>query len=548
MVTAHSLAASIRAAQESETLDLSGLTASSIEVAMEAAFGTPLVGLSHMIRFTFITGAGKQARQKYDDGAAKAVTGILLQYGYVEDRGAGCDLSSAGTFKTQHDTGKNIKTVVVFPKIVTAGAQNGHDSNNNNEAVGSILPENSPGYKIAVCSMSVFRNMVNSNCTSWSQKKGCLTCIEGIKELVQDLDAKLILGTSLDEAEQKFYNDVTQLEEKEALVKELAHDQVEHGAITSHEKQQLLQQNAERMAALSKDGKSTTKLVERRTMLESVQPMEAPHHKLKHHAKIAKLYKELKPLLLVDTKGGRLLSIKESAAVTRKEEILQEIERLEDASREWFEDDDTFALRVAACRREFQTQTGGGKSKSRQVLSYAVAAGGGSSGTAAANSNSGKAVNKWLTPMAKGKGPGGSVKKKSKPNKSGLFGAMIAESSDEEEEREESSTQPEASSSLNKESERPTASTGKKKPARKKKKGNKSTNDKEEDDNEVLDRLARENEAAEKEAKQEEGDPTAFTRFLVFMQTYILPLLVAIIGWIIGVLFRRDTKPKRKRG
>jgi len=132
MVTAHGLAGSIRAASESETFDLAGQSAGSIEAVMEAAFATPFDAFhddQEMIRLTFVTGAGKQARQKYDDGAQKAVTTVLQQHGYVEDRGAGCDRASAGTYKIQHDTGKNLKTVVVFPRIAAVGG--GADGNDN---------------------------------------------------------------------------------------------------------------------------------------------------------------------------------------------------------------------------------------------------------------------------------------------------------------------------------------------------------------------------------------------------------------------------------
>lgn len=566
MVTAHGLAGSIRAAQESETFDLSGQSAGSIEAVMETAFATPLDADNFrdgapMIRLTFVTGAGKQARQKYDDGAQKAVTTVLQKHGYVEDRGAGCDRASAGTFKIQHDTGKNLKTVVVFPKVVEAAAGDtaGNGKDNNNEAVGSLIPENSPGYKIAACSMNVFPSMIQSNCTSWSQKKECLTCIEGLKEVVQQLDAQLIQGTPLNETEQKFYEAVVVLDDKEALVKQLAHDQVENGSITAREKEELLQHNSERIAALSKEGKSTAKALERRKMLESLQPV--PPHKLKHQGKIAKLCKELQPLLQIDTKSGRLLSIKESAAVTRKEEILQEIERLEEASREWFEDEDTFALRVQACRSEFETKAGTKKSGSRQAgSSYATAAGG--AATKRGN-GSGKAVNKWVTPAAKGKGAGGSGKKKGKLNKNDLFGAMMAESSDEEEEETTSRTpaisastsKPTTSDETNVASATSTTtapSTSKKKASKKKKKGKKSGGKADpdaDDDDEFLAIAARENEAKVHERNQsEEKDPTALSKLIAFVQAYILPLLVALLGWIIGMLFGRDKKPKRKRG
>lgn len=62
------MAASIRAAAESETFDLAGHSPASIENIVTSAFSTPF-SLPEMIRITFVVGAGKLSRQKYDDKA-----------------------------------------------------------------------------------------------------------------------------------------------------------------------------------------------------------------------------------------------------------------------------------------------------------------------------------------------------------------------------------------------------------------------------------------------------------------------------------------------
>ena len=74
---------------ESETFDLGGQTAATIERTISDAFGNgssgayefPLIASGSMIRLTFVTGAGKLGRAKYDDGAAKAVTSTLRALG-----------------------------------------------------------------------------------------------------------------------------------------------------------------------------------------------------------------------------------------------------------------------------------------------------------------------------------------------------------------------------------------------------------------------------------------------------------------------------------
>jgi hypothetical protein len=104
-------------ASESDTFDLAGQNVSTITTNVTNAFSDPFP-LDDMIRITFVTGAGKLGRQKYDDGAAKALTSSLRNLGFEEDRGASCVKECAGSFKLQHDTGKNLKTVVVFPNII----------------------------------------------------------------------------------------------------------------------------------------------------------------------------------------------------------------------------------------------------------------------------------------------------------------------------------------------------------------------------------------------------------------------------------------------
>ena len=167
------MAASIRASTESETFDLAGQNVSTITNTIHSAFSEPLP-LTEMVRITFVTGAGKLGRQKYDEGAAKAVTSTLRDVGFEEDRGASCVVECAGSFKLQHDTGKNLKTVVVFPKILELEAGVEGLTIDDGAAPQSLFQEGSPESMIAVSSMTVFERMVKSKCPSWQQKKGSI--------------------------------------------------------------------------------------------------------------------------------------------------------------------------------------------------------------------------------------------------------------------------------------------------------------------------------------------------------------------------------------
>ncbi len=338
---------------ESETFDLAGHNVATITSHMRDAFTDPLP-LQEMIRITFVTGAGKLGRQKYDEGAAKAVTSTLRDLGFEEDRGASAVLECAGSFKLQHDTGKNLKTVVVFPRVeaTASGGDNnvGEDMNNlsisNGGGGSSVLPESSPEHLIATSSKTVFERMMVTKCQTWSQKKAATAAIGSIKTKLEELEQKLMSGTPLTDPEQSFYDNVsmTSIEEKQTLVKEQMHQLVDEGKITAPEQKMLLQQVKERLEELAteqaeaeKDGKAKraqnltnaiAKAKERQTKLQNITPKSPPP--LKHEAEIGKLRKELEPLMeLEDGAKGRLLSIKETQALGRKEEIEEQIEKLE---------------------------------------------------------------------------------------------------------------------------------------------------------------------------------------------------------------------------
>ena len=336
--------------KESDTFDLAGQNVTTISNNVAKAFREPLP-IQDMIRITFVTGAGKLGRQKYDEGAAKAVTSALKELGFEEDRGASCVMECAGSYKLQHDTGKNLKTVVVFPNVESsdegeATAAGNTFSGGDSGGVEPVLPQGSPEEMIAMSSKGVFENMVKSRCPSWSQKKGCMTALSSIKALLEGLDEKLLTGTPLKESEQSFYDSVSVsvIDEKQAHVKDLMHNQVDNGIITTQEKKMLIGQVAEKLQTLSKEittaeeegklkraqklNETKEKLETRRTKLERIEP-KGPH-RLKHEDEIAKLRTEMQPLLdLVVGAKGRLLSVKETQSLARKDEILEEISELE---------------------------------------------------------------------------------------------------------------------------------------------------------------------------------------------------------------------------
>lgn len=305
-----------------------------------------------MIRITFITGAGKLGRQKYDENAARALTSALRSLGFEEDRAASCVVECAGSFKSQHDTGKNLKTIVVFPNISAADEDNseGLQSSMGKLSVGSNssskLPNGSPEHMCAVSSMQVFTKMLASKCPSWYQKKGCLGAINSVMNIVQSMEDQLGKGQPLSDADQELLDSISMdsLIQKEALVKKEMQQQVDDGKLTKAEKEMLLEQVSEKISKVeeecadAKKENKPKKLEKLKTMMKKMQTRKKkledivaqPPHKLKHEPEIVKLRVEMAPLQKIeDGAKGRLLSMKETKLLAKKDEILNEIEELE---------------------------------------------------------------------------------------------------------------------------------------------------------------------------------------------------------------------------
>lgn len=192
-------------------------------------------------------------------------------------------------------------------------------------------------------------------------KKSGLTVIESMKDTLKTLEAKLVSGAPLTETEQEMYDSVsmTSLEEKQAHLKKLMQQQVEKELITAQEKNVLLNQVKERLQTLAKEiaeaeneGKekrlanllaAKEKAEERKGMIEKISPKPPPP--LKNEIEINKLREELRPLQeLEENAKGRLLTLKESQSLARKEEMLNEIAKLEVCTRV-----DHFRIFLASC-------------------------------------------------------------------------------------------------------------------------------------------------------------------------------------------------------
>lgn len=549
----HGLAGTIRSSAESETFDFGGMSASTMTTVIQQAFGEPFSMDSddEMIRITLVVGAGKLGRQKYDPQALKIVTSTLTSLGFQEDRGASAIKECAGMYKFQHDTGKNLKTVVVFPRIqdISSGAEGG-----SSPSVDSLLPRNSMLHKIAASSLPVFQNMVQAKCHSWSQKKALMELIqEHIISHLDECDSFLMGGKPLSPAQQEFYDECTSLSEKQVHVKETMHLDVENGNLTEMELEILKDLNANRMTELKKaGGKSTQKALERQEMLNSVEPKPLP--KLKHYAALSRLWKQVAPLMHLN-EGGQLLSVQDTKLLGQKTDMLEQIGELEEACQGWLEDDAVFEERVKAYRREMQSKygnlTSGKKTKSKSLNNRTA------SYSAAAKNNS--STIKWITPQELKKKEF-RAKNRTKSRNVDVFSAMMngddsdSDSDEDEDDSDEEVTQVELQSSTStKVVQQASSPTVKAEPADPQKKKNKKRKKKKKSVDQVDNDVAFAEIDAElkvrrkkerKEKKEIEEKANVSTTALSFVHSHILPLIVSFLTWLIAIIFGKPRKKK----
>lgn len=381
-------------------------------------------------------GGGKSTRSKYDEGALPAVLNGLKGCGYREDKGAGCVLESGGSYKVQHDTGKNVKTVVVFPRIVVGSSSEEKDDENEQIEDSELIPRGSIGYKIAISPMATFANLVTQHCPTYLQKKRCMRTLSGLLTIEATIENKLMVGQQLDQSEQIFYHLSTDLKEKMMHVQKEAARHIDEGNLSGEERKILLETNEKKVQTLLKE-KSSAKVAEqlkkalaRKEMLNNIANEEAPLPPLRLENQINTLRKKLAPLkALEEASNQRYLSIAETSALSEMDDLEREIDRLEQACRGWFEEEEVFALRVQSSRDRFE-----------KMISARAAKKGGSKGVSRSSGGSAtiSGSTKWILPGGEGvkskKNAWGAGSAKKNNTKGGaVFSAMMMDSSSEEE-------------------------------------------------------------------------------------------------------------------
>jgi len=549
----HGLAASIRSATSNDTFDLGGLPPTTISQVIRDAFSRDFdLDGGTMIRITLVVGAGKGNRSKYDPAALKLVTKSLTDCGYIEDRGASCVIESAGCFKFQHDTGKNLKTVVLFPKL--SGGR-GSESTGMLPPPSSLLPPNSLEFKIAVSTVPLFNNMLKSKFPSWMQKRALLRLIdEKLIGPLNKLDAILIKGGLLSEDETFLYEQCVSVTEKKGLTKDAMSQQVQDGKLTALEVNILLDQVAIRIKELqSSKNAIPSALQERQAKLQSIAKSPISPPPLKHHVALAKLWKQAAPMMYLNTNSGKLLTPAETKKRGQLEDILCEISDLEKSCRGLLEDDESWEERIRSYRRGLQEKYGNiGVEKGTRKQKYTIR-----NDTSSSNrkTNAWNSTTNFQTPVLGTKGGSGwmsSKGKKSKSrNKGDLFGAMMADSdsdSDEEEGTDSHTSSAPSSKSTTTDATNSNEAKDMKKKSKKKKKKKRGGNHQNDDDAFLDEAVAANNVASEKEKKTDDVESSNAVSFIVStIMEVIIPFILTIVMWFVTLLFGKNKNTKRKK-
>lgn len=347
------MAGEIRSSLTGDQFDLTNYTEVRTRDLIASAFSTPLDAPTQMVKFNFVVGGGKLVRAKYDEDLPKWMVTALRDIGFTEDRSAALDFTSQGTFKQQHDTGQNLKTIIVFPRVACAEAKRSEGG-----AADKPRQKNSPEYIITASELDTFKEIVAAKTPSWKQKKALQKVLQDGMERFQSLEAKLIRGELLTAEEQAAY-DLNSGQDEQKLLwlqSEIKHH-VDTGNITTKEKTEVLNNIDTNIASLSTEIEKATAeakpkkvatleekrraLTERRRAVDAVNAL--PLHRLRHGDEIQKLRVKLLSFgPLEDKQRAQGLTLEELKRLEPKPDIEASVSGLEQASRGWFEDDDEF--------------------------------------------------------------------------------------------------------------------------------------------------------------------------------------------------------------
>ena len=382
------MAGEILGAIDSEQFDLAGYNEARVTDLMTSAFGSPLTAPTKMVRFTFIVGGGKLVRSKYDETLPKWVNAALRSINYVTDNSAAETFDSQGTFKQQHDTGKNLIYIIVYPHVTCSATGASDGGGDEKEAAEGALDTKSPEFLCITSDLDTFKEMVQKKLAFWSQRKACLKVLQDASEQFLAIEQKMCAGQALTAQENAVYeSNSSQDAEKIAFLQAEIKALVDSGELTSSEKLELLtsltKNHAEAVAA--GQAKKAETIAARKAVLEKATPILG---RLRLGDEIQKRYMKLFPLLALEDKARSMsLTIADLQTLSEKSDIEDQIQGLQAASRGWFERDEDFLARCGHEEKGAKTRYTQQKAAAAKKTGEGLGSKGRPSGTQTARGN-----------------------------------------------------------------------------------------------------------------------------------------------------------------
>jgi len=216
---------------ESADFDLANYDKARIDTLVDEALST-VIECSEMIQFTFVIGGGKKVRQKYSASLGKDFAAALISKKFNEDKGACLNPDCAGTFKYQHNTDTDLKSMHVFPFVnIAVGATGGDDEGSDD-----------PDSPLKVCSdstLDMFEQTVTLKVQSYAQKMNLNRQLKEIRLKIDAIDSKLVKMEALTPSEDVLYNSVQDIQDKMQWLQKEIQSMVDKGQLTNKEAMSL---------------------------------------------------------------------------------------------------------------------------------------------------------------------------------------------------------------------------------------------------------------------------------------------------------------------
>jgi len=367
------LAGKVRRSTESDEFELAGYDQARCDEFAKSAFSDPFE-LQEMVKLSFVVGGGKLVRQKFSDDLPKMFMAALTAIGFVDDSTAACEAGSGGKFKFQHDTGKNLKFVHVFPRISAARPVAGGGEGEEEEEEAEEKPT-SPEDMLCRCPQKDFERLLAEHVGTYAEKRKLLDIIKGRISSLEQIEAKMARLEQLSTEEQTLFDDVgaDELREKTKFLTGELQRMVDQGQLTTAEKAAFLEQLEGKIAAVEAElakaeaegkAKKVQALAQQREVAQKTRAAvkDAPSASLpslRHASELRKLHGKIAELNRIEKASKGHYSMDELKRLGERPEIEEAISVLESRSRGWFEDEDVFQERLQACLK-----AGGGAKKS----------------------------------------------------------------------------------------------------------------------------------------------------------------------------------------